>query len=120
MTDLDYRMLWEQGKSYLKLRYDYSKLSVAEKLSILLSRVALVTVILLVCICILFQLSGALVNALALAMGSQWIANLIVAGTLLLLILVVVALRTQLIVNPITRFVTKLFYSSDDSSSQQP
>ena len=114
MSELDYKQLWEQGKSYFKLQYDYSKLSVAEKLSILLSRVALVAVILLVCTCILFQLSGALVDALTYATGSAWIANLIVAGILLVLILVAIAFRMQLVVNPITRFITKLFYSSDN------
>ncbi len=114
MNELDYKKLWQQLKNFVTLQIDYSKLTVAEKLSILFSRVLLVAVVLLIGVLLLMQLMGAIVAALTVSLGSASMAHLIAGGILILLLLVIFAFRTQLIVNPVTRFVTKLFFNPED------
>ena len=45
MNEVDYKQLIQEGKRYLKLEFNYSKLTAVEKLSILLSSIAVVAVI---------------------------------------------------------------------------
>ena len=49
------------------------------------------------------------------ALGCTWGAQLIAAALLLLLLLVVFAFKRQLIVDPIARFVSKLFLKPEDN-----
>ena len=59
--------------------------------------------------CVLFYLSFAVVFMLSDAIGSTWGAYLIVSGIFLVLMLVVYALRQKLILDPVSRFLTRLF-----------
>ena len=114
MAEIDYKQLWLQTKTYLSNKLDYSKLTVAEKLSILLSRIVIVAVIMLFSVCILLHLSGALVDALTKTFDSSVYAYLIVAAIFLVVLLFVIIFKNQLIINPVTRFVTKLFIKPDE------
>lgn len=114
MEDLDYKKLWLQAKNYISLQYDYSKLTLAEKLSILLSRTIITAVCILVGACILYQLSAALVVAISISTGNEIAAYLIVSVLLVVLLLIMFAFRTQLIINPVSRFITKLFYQNSE------
>lgn len=121
MDELNYKEILAKLKQLLTLQLDYSKLTLAEKLTVLLSRMLLVLVCVLCGLFVLFFLSSALVSWL-----TQWfpvdVANLVVAGVLLVLLLIVVALRKPLIVTPITRFVVALFFTGEqqDTSSETP
>ncbi len=122
MTDNDYTQLWQQVKDYIKLQVDYSKLTVAEKLTILLSRIILIVVALLLGASILLLLSAALVVALTGIVGETWVACLIVAAIYLLLLLIVFALKSHLITNPMARFISKLLINPtiDNNNNQTP
>ena len=63
----------------------------------------------------LSYLVSALVSVLASSLESEWGADLIATGILLVLLLVVFAFKKQLIVNPIARFVSKLFLKPGDN-----
>ncbi len=101
--------MWEELKKYFRLQIDYTRLTAVEKISLLLSAIAVVLVGGLLCACALFYLSLALASVLSDKLGVEWAANLIVGGVFLVLLLLAYAFRRQLIIDPVTRFVTRLF-----------
>ena len=109
MAENKYEELWAELKKYLTLQIDYAKLTTVEKLVVLLSAIAMVAVMLILGACVLFYLSFAVVFMLSDAIGSTWGAYLIVGGIFLVLMLVVYALRQKLILDPVSRFLTRLF-----------
>ena len=109
MEENKYEELWAELKKYLTLQIDYAKLTTVEKLVVLLSAIAMVAVMLILGACVLFYLSFAVVFMLSDAIGSTWGAYLIVSGIFLVLMLVVYALRQKLILDPVSRFLTRLF-----------
>ena len=115
-TGTDYRALYEQAKRWLGFEANYTRLTAVEKLSILLSAVAYVAVLLILGGYVLLTLTDTLAIYLATALGNAWLANLIVVGVVLLLIVVIVALKKQLIVNPITRFISRLLLKPNDNN----
>lgn len=109
MAENKYEELWTELKKYLTLQIDYAKLTTVEKLVVLLSAIAMVAVMLILGACVLFYLSFAVVFMLSDAIGSTWGAYLIVSGIFMVLMLVVYALRQKLILDPVSRFLTRLF-----------
>ena len=109
MAENKYEELWAELKKYLTLQIDYAKLTTVEKLVVLLSAIAMVAVMLILGACVLFYLSFAVVFMLSDAIGSTWGAYLIVSGIFLVLMLVVYAMRQKLILDPVSRFLTRLF-----------
>lgn len=97
------------GKRYVSLQVDYGKLTLAEKLTILLSGILLVMICLTLCAFAIGFMAFALVDALKASMTAVG-AYCIVASIFVVLVLVIYAMRKTLIVNPIARFVSKLFF----------
>ena len=63
---------------------------------------------------VLFYLSIALADYLAEVLNCQWGAHAIVAGIYALLLMVVVIMRKPIIVDPIARFLSKLFLKPNE------
>lgn len=118
MDELNYKELIAHLKQYFTLQLDYSKLTITEKLSVLLSRVLLVAVCVLAGVVILFFLASSLVTWLA-EMVPAALANLIVALLLLALLFIAIISRKSLIINPVTRFVAALFFNPNTDDAQQ-
>ena len=114
MNDIDYKKLFTEARKYFSLEWDYTKLTAVEKLAVLLSAVAFVAVVIIIGTFILQYLFSALISVLASALGCSWGAHLIAAAILGVLLLVVFAFKKQLIVDPVARFVSKLFLKPDD------
>ncbi len=115
MNEIDYKKLFSEARKYFSLEWDYTKLTAVEKLAVLLSAVAFVAVVIIICTFVLHHLFTALVGVLAEAMGCAWGAHLIAAAVLLVLLLVVFAFKRQLIVDPVARFISKLFLKPEDN-----
>ena len=115
MNETDYKKLFAEARKYFSLEWDYTKLTAVEKLAVLLSAIAFVAVVFIIGIFVLFHLFTALVTVLGSALGSVWAAHLIAVAILLVLLLVVFAFKKQLILNPVTRFVSKLFLKPEDN-----
>jgi hypothetical protein len=113
MDDLDYKKLIDEGREFLSLEMKYEKLTAVEKLSVLLSAIAFVAVVAIIGGFALFFLISTLVHLLELWIG-LWAANLIVVLLLMMLIGVVAAFKQRLIVDPITRFITRLFLKANE------
>ena len=115
MNEIDYKKLFNEARRYFSLEWDYTKLTAVEKLAVLLSATAFVAVVIIIATYALHYLFSALISVLASAMGCAWGAHLIAVALLLVLLLVVFAFKKQLIVNPIARFVSKLFLKPEDN-----
>lgn len=92
-----------------RLYIDNVKLTVAEKLTVVFAAATLLLTLLVLGIFALAFLSGAIVAALSLVLPS-WACYLICFGVFVVLIIVIMALRKSIIVNPIARFVSRLVF----------
>ncbi len=115
MNEIDYKKLFAEARKYFSLEWDYAKLTAVEKMAVLLSSIAFVAVVIIIATFALQYLLSALISVLATALGCTWGAQLIAVGILLILLLLVFAFKRQLIVDPVARFVSKLFLKPEDN-----
>lgn len=109
--------LFELGKRYLRLQIDCIRLTTAEKLSILISSLALGLIGILLGAFVVVLLALSAVSAFS-EILSPWLAYLCVAGILVLIIALVVLLRKPLLINPITRMISKILYPKNQDSHE--
>lgn len=115
MNEIDFRQLLLEAKKFFTHEWNYTKLTAVEKLTILLSATAVVAVVVIIGAFALAYLANTLVTLLGQALGSEWGANLLVAALLVVLLLLVIAFKQRIIVDPIARFVTKLFLNAEEN-----
>lgn len=101
---------WAELKSTFKLNVDYAKLTAAEKLTMLLTTVALALIVFVLMSLIVFFLSLAAVRCIAAGVGMIW-AYFIVCAFYVIILALAIAFRKQLIIDPIARFVSRLFFN---------
>lgn len=102
--------LWAELRTTLKLNVDYAKLTAAEKMTMLLTTITFALLAFVLISLIMFFLSIAIVRCIATGVGIIW-AYFIMCGFYVVLLGVVFAFRKQLIINPIARFVSRLFFN---------
>lgn len=110
----DIKKLMSEIKHQLDLEIKYTKLTAVENTSVLLSRIAIICVMGVVGVFALFYILSTLVDILINVIGQAWIANAIIVVFLLLVMLLIYAFRKQWIINPIARFISKLFLNLND------
>lgn len=117
MPDTDnrssFRQIFEEGKKYLTLQFDYVKLTATEKISLIGSMTLVLILALIFMTGAMFYLSFALVYLMEPYIGLMW-SYAVLAGIALLCAVVVIVFRTPLIINPITRFLTQVLLSDND------
>lgn len=96
----------------LHLYVEKGKLTLAEKLTLLLSAGIILFVCALLCVIGLVFLSGSLLSLLAMCM-SDVAAWAIMGGIYMCLALLLVVLRKPLVINPVARFVSRLIVGDD-------
>lgn len=94
----------------MKLEVEYAKLTLAEKMTLLFSAMIIGAVCLLMGMVVLILLAFALVELFRLMM-SPALAYLSSAGVIVVLIVLFYLFRKPLLLNPIARFITRLFIS---------
>ena len=109
-----YKELFAEIKKYVTLQVDYTKYTVTEKMVVLLSATATALILGALGFGVLFYLSIALADYLTEVLNCQWGAHAIVAGIYALLLMLVVIMRKQIIVDPIARFLSKLFLKPNE------
>ncbi len=114
MEGQNYKQLFDSIKEHAKLEIEYSKLTLAEKMSILLSRAMIVAILLIFGAGVLLLLLWAFAKWMIALTGSLWLGVLIAAVLVVLLALLVYGYRKQLIINPVTRFVTRLLLTPEE------
>lgn len=96
-------------KKYIELQKDYAKLDLVEKLTILTSTLILVLVLVVLGIVALFYLSFTLAYVLEPHVGGLTVSFALITGVVILIILLIVAFRKRLIVQPMVNFLANLF-----------
>ncbi len=104
--------LWTEVKETIKLNLDYAKLTAAEKVTILLSTIGFVLLAFVMISVVVFFISLGIVILMADSIG-MFASSMIMAGIYAVLLVTVFFLRTQLIINPIARFVSHLIIKND-------
>ncbi len=99
---------------WAKLELEYMKLTAAEKVSILMGTAVLAAIIMVMFLPVLIMFLFALVGVFRLIMPPAF-AYLTVGGIEVLTVAIIYLLRTPLIFNPISRFITRLII---DKSNQ--
>lgn len=95
-------------RRYITLNIDYARLTAAEKTSVLLSSIAFYSILTLIGTLMLVFLSFGVGHLLAKTIAPIW-AFMYVAAFYALLIVALILMRRKLFIDPITRFVTRLF-----------
>ena len=98
----------KQSLNWTKLEIEYVKLTAAEKLVVLLSTIIIGGIMAILVLPVFIMFLFALVGVFRLIMPAP-LAYLTVGGIVLLLIFILYLMRKPLIINPVARFITKLF-----------
>ena len=114
------RQLFIEFKKYLNLQQEYTRLEVTEKLSVLLSMLILVLLTVILCMMALFYLSFTLAWVLAPAVGSITLGFSLIAILYIILALLLVAFRKRLIIDPMVKFLARLFLKPTDKTTPAP
>lgn len=101
------RSVFEQSKSWVKLELEYAKLTVAEKLTMLMSALVLGFVCLLLGVVVLILLAFSLAELFKDIMCPA-LAYLSTAGAIIVLLALIYAARRPLLLNPISRLITRV------------
>lgn len=100
--------LFSQTMTWAKLEIEYVKLTAAEKLIILISTMIIGAVFVLFLLPIFIMLLFALAGLFRMFMSPP-LAYLSVAGIVILMLALVFVFRKVLVINMVSKFVTKLF-----------
>lgn len=111
------RSLWTETKNYLELQKEYLKLDTAEKLSVLLSAVAIVVLCATFALAAILFVMVALTLLLAKVVGGVWSA-VIMGGVMLFIIVIILIARKRWIVQPISRFIARLIVGEDKEEDE--
>ena len=103
------RSIFDQSKTWLRLELEYAKLTIAEKLTLLMSTLIIGFVCLLLGVVVLIMLAFSLAGAFRLIMDPA-LAYLSTAGVICLLLILLYLLRKPLLLNPIARLITRVFF----------
>lgn len=123
-----YSRLYKEVKRLCSLEVENAKLMLAEKLTLLLGRVALAAVCFVISAAALIFLSIAVADFLLSGLEPSW-TYLIIGGFYVFLIILIIGFRRRLIVDPIARFISQVIldppskteHSENSSpSNQQP
>ncbi len=109
--------LWTMGRRLLRLLCDGARLALAEKLTRLMSVIALFLIGLILGVCVLAFFTLGIGRILSAHLADYW-SFLIMAGFYLLLIVALVAFRKPLLVNPLSRFLTSLIVAPPKTSDK--
>lgn len=110
------RKLIREMRHYLALQREYAMMDTADKLTSILSAVAIATVCLLLCSMIFFFLALALAVWIGTLAGSLLWGFVGVAALVLLVLAVVWWQRDAWIVQPLARMMIRLFVTKDDNN----
>ena len=113
MEEKKFKELIESVKTSAKHELEYSKLTLAEQRSVIISRALIIMVVIVFAACVLFLLMWGLTKWLVALTGAMWLGVFASIAILLLLLLVLYGYRKQLVINPVTRFVTKLLLNPE-------
>lgn len=110
--------IFRDSRQWFEFEVEYIKLTAAEKFTVLMSMLVLGAIIMLLGIIALALLSLSLVDVFKEFM-SPALANLSVCGLIVVIIFLIYFFKKPLIVDPISRFITKLFLDNNNETADK-
>lgn len=105
----NFRKLVQEVKHYLTLQKEYALMDTADKLTVILSAVAISAICLVLGAMVLFFLTFALAYWIGRLTGSLPLGFLCIAAFLLLMLIIAYTKRNAWIVQPLARMLVRLF-----------
>lgn len=115
----NFQELLQELKTYLGLQKKYVSMDAADKLTVLLSAVSVVSICILVGSMILFFATFALAQWIGDLANSQPIGFLTIAGVLFIGLLVLYRNRGKWILRPIARLMVSIFIDKEDEEEEE-
>lgn len=109
--------LWIMTRRLLRLYCDNARMALAEKMTRLMSVIAMFFIGLILSVCVLIFVTLGVGRILTEHMADYW-SFLIMGGFYLLLIAVMIVFRKPLLVNPLARFLSSLIVAPPKSPGQ--
>lgn len=103
---------------YLTLQLDYARLTATEKLIVLLSTVVFSGILAIIGVIALVFISIGIGHWLSMTVA-PYTAYLFVSAFYIVLIALIVVFRKQLIFNPVSRFLTRLFLKNPEENDEK-
>ncbi|MBQ9287589.1 MAG: phage holin family protein [Bacteroidaceae bacterium] len=110
--------LFTDVKEYFLLQKEYVTLDVVEKLTILLSAIALGFVLMCLGLLVLFYLSFTLIYMISPAVGGPTVAFAIMTCIHLVIAAIIYVNRQKLVIAPITKGVASILIGDDNNNSK--
>ncbi len=110
------RQLFVEFKKYLSLQKEYTRLEVTEKLSVLFSMFIIILLTVILGMMALFYLSFTAAYLLAPVVGGITVSFSLLAIFYILLAILLVSCRKRLVIDPMVKFIAKLFLKASDPS----
>ena len=115
----NFRNLLEEAKRYLSLQKEYALMDTADKLTVILSTVAIAAVCIILGAMILFFLTFALAYWIGNITGNLSIGFISIAAFLLLMLFIVYQKRNAWIIQPLARMMVRLFVNKEQVNNEQ-
>jgi len=109
----NFKRLYSIAFRYITLQLDYARLSAAEKITVLLSTIALYALIAIIGMITLVFISIGIGHLLSKTIA-PYTAYLFVSAFYLLLLIMLLVFRKRLIFDPASRFISKLFLKTPE------
>lgn len=113
----DIQEIFNQGKTWLALEVSYAKLSLAEKLTMLLTTLIIGFICLLLGFAALILFSFAIVELFRLIMCPA-LAYLATGGIICVILILIWAFRKPLLLNPLAKMLTRILITPDNDTDK--
>ena len=115
----NFRKLLQETKQYLNLQKEYALMDTADKLTVILSTVAIAAVCFVLGAMILFFLTFALAYWIGNITGNLSLGFISIAVFLVLVLLIAYSKRNVWIIQPLARMMIRLFVNKEEKNNEQ-
>lgn len=112
-----FQNLFLEFKHYVELQKEFIKLDTAEKITVLLSAIITITVMLILGALVLFFLTFAAAYYIGTTTGSLPLGFTVIALFNLLLLFIFYVNRSRLVLQPLARFLVRLFVPKENGKN---
>jgi len=114
----NFSQLLQETKRYLGLQKSFIMLDMADKLTVVLSTIAIAVVCFVLAAILLFFLTFALAWWIGQLVGNAAVGFLVIAAILAVMLLVAWQKRNAWIIQPLARLMARVFYNKEEEDEQ--
>lgn len=115
----NFRKLLQETKHYLNLQKEYALMDTADKLTVILSTVAISAICFVLCAMILFFLTFALAYWIGNLTGNLSLGFISISALLAIILLIAFKKRNAWVVQPLARMMVRLFVTKEETNNEQ-